>query len=226
MTILINYNELETIKNLKFKKIIFTTNINNYDKNKINNNFKQKDWDYFYIYGNTKNDPRKLARTIKIKIHEYINCDFSIWHDSSFELIKLPLEWVEIKENLGLFRHRFNKSLSEELNGCLLANKDLKHKLKSQVKFYLSKKFPDNFFLPETGILVRKHPKINEFCNLWHNEILNWSKRDQLSIGYILFNTNTKYEILGENIIDNKYFKFNNHEKLGRKIGKNTIYYL
>ena len=75
---------------------------------------------------------------------------------------------------------------------------------------------PRNYGLNETNIIYRKHnsKKIKKIMTEWWNMIKNYSKRDQLSLSYILWKNNIPVnKICIDNArIDIKNFKIYTHK--------------
>ena len=80
---------------------------------------------------------------------------------------------------------------------------------------YKNDDFPREFGLSENNIIFRKHniDLIIEMMNTWWYELNNETKRDQLSLGYILWKNNKQYNFMIESARNkNRYFKHKNEK--------------
>jgi len=142
-------------------------------------------------------DSRKLARYIKVNPHIVLpKHDINIWIDHCFipkftnvnELFK-KMEFTKDK-NIMIFPHSWRKCIYEESKKVLEQKLDSKLVVENQMLKYREEGFPKNFGLFETGFMVRRNvDKVNEFNNIWWNEINNGSGRDQLSNMYASWKT-------------------------------------
>ena len=219
-----NYDRLSEplFNDLKVHFILFTDNLK----------LKSKIWDIRYIKPNYINkDKQRVCRYIKTNPHNFLpNHKINIWVDSSFllkvinyeQLIKFNLY---NKEKIVAYEHGsendYRRCLYEEAE-ILLKREDLnKNLILEQINRYKREGFPSNFGLFSTGFLIRRNDtKTNNFNDFWWNEILNGSKRDQLSFTYCSWKLN--FEIgkmkIGQNIYNNPYLrKFKHLNKLKKQ---------
>lgn len=106
--------------------------------------------------------------------------------------------------------------------------KKLKRDCPEIVNKYLSlienDNFPKNYGLNETNIIYRRHnvPAIINVMNEWWRIIENHSKRDQLSLSYVLWKNDIKIDDISiENArIDYENFKMYTHNKFESGAGK------
>lgn len=171
------------------------------------------------IYG----DITKNARFYKLNgLEEFKEYDYVIWHDGN-----LRIKHVFIKELvsyvadsfLATFKHPDRKNFYQEAVACVKLNKDFSFKILWQSLIYYLKGLPSNFNpqLYETCILVKKMPMYNEtFYDLWWSQILKYSRRDQLSLPFVLFSMNTKISTIPGCRYENIFSDFSPH--------KNNIY--
>ena len=63
-----------------------------------------------------------------------------------------------------------------------------------QKEFLKQKKFPNKYGLGENNIIYRKHhsPEIIDIMNDWWDMIINFSKRDQTSLAFVMWKHNRK----------------------------------
>lgn len=210
-----NYDKVQTPK---FKKrgvryILFTDDIN------LKSNF----WEI--IICSQSNNNTKTARYFKINPHSVLpEHKISIWVDSSFNIDSFYLDSLiqELGEdNIACFKHgsrtEQRNCLYEESKICLSRNLDNQNLIQKQILKYLIAKFPHNYGLFATGLIIRKNNLTTSLFNsLWWNEILDGSIRDQLSQMYVSWKLNTPIKPLnwgGESIYNNQYLIKFKHKK-------------
>lgn len=191
-----NYDLLQTPqfaernKNVKF--VLFTTDLN----------FRSNFWDVRFIdNANLINkDNQRVARYFKLQPHKVLPPhDVSIWFDSCLTL-KIPDYLQFIDENLlsrGLdtvvYSHPKRNCLYREASVCISQNLDDKGIIEKQVLSYKQQRFPANYGLYDTGLMIRTNSKkMQEFNDLWYHELKNGSKRDQISHPFCIFKKNIK----------------------------------
>jgi len=190
------------------KIIIYSANIGgyddfktpiNYDKNvryilfTDNKYFKSDIWEVCHLdFLKEPLDNRKIARYIKTNPHLILpDHDISIWIDHCFtpsfndskDLLK-KFSFTENK-NIMIYKHSFRTCLYDEAKEVLIQKLDSPKIVNNQISRYREEGFPSNLGLFETGVIIRRNNnRVNEFNNLWWNEIKNGSGRDQLSNMY------------------------------------------
>lgn len=138
-------------------------------------------------------DNTRKARYIKthphILFHEY---EYSIWVDSNFRIIGDLSKFIKCIGKTIPFAsnwHPERNSIYSELEACILRGKDDARLLRDQIESYRSDGMPEDFGLIETNMIVRKHgdPRCISLMEDWWKEIMRWSKRDQLSLPYVIW---------------------------------------
>ena len=85
------------------------------------------------------------------------------------------------------------------------------------MKLYREEGFPEHYGLNETNIMYRNHKsdKIISIMEEWWKFIENYSKRDQLSLSYVLWKNNMQLNYLTDTNIrlDTKNFEIFHHNK-------------
>ena len=226
------------------KVVVYTALIGNYDP-LILPEYICDDWDYvcfsdsdipgehiFKIcnpdYYNP--DPVRMARYIKTHPHLYFrDYDYSIWNDSHL-MIKGPHLANSLRDcinrNVLLMGnpHPHRNCVYDEVKKCISLCKDNKETMEKQVVQYKEEGFPKSYGLLETGILIRKHNDENiiRFNELWWDEINKGSRRDQLSIMYVLWKQKLPHELLPDmqdvRLSSNKdYYLFLHGQKANRE---------
>lgn len=146
-------------------------------------------------------DVTKNARDIKVNgIAGMENFDVAIWHDSSVRLhVDKLSELAKVAETnmLSAFHHvRYCAYL--EAIACIDQNKDAALRITAQMYRYFREGFPANNKLHETTIMVINCAEFmkSQLQTIWWNEIEHRSRRDQLSLSYARWKTNTEVGLL------------------------------
>jgi hypothetical protein len=173
----------------------------------------------------------KQQRLIKICPHKYLSeYEESIWIDGNINVIGDINEFIktqcnDIDKTIFIPKHPSRNCVDEEIKACLYFKKDTLENMAPQINKYKSENYPINNGMVQTGIMIRKH---NEQCcievmELWKDELVKHSHRDQLSFNYALWKTNNNKTLkyLDKSLFNSKYFncyhvhniKLNNTEK-------------
>ncbi len=154
-----------------------------------------------------------LSRKIKILGHPLIskNYDLSVWMDASVVWDQSIEDFVKchLKEKpFAAFKHHARSNIHEEALACLTFRKDTKENLLYTIKFLDNSNFPDNLGLYEMTVFIKQHnnPIVIQAMHTWFTMVSNYSKRDQLSFMYALWQTNLPVTTINLNIWDNKWF--------------------
>jgi hypothetical protein len=167
-------------------------------------------------------DPQRAARFIKTHPKELLPPhNISIWVDCCYQIqIKDYDLFIKISLNnngIACFAHPRRNTLWEEFAECLAKNLDYSKVITGQLEKY-TLEVDRNLPLYHTAVLVRKfNPEINNLNLMWYEEINNHSKRDQLSLSYVVWRKgiymNSIPSILGINLYKSPYFKKFKHSK-------------
>lgn len=179
-----------------------------------NKYFKSKVWEINYIdFVDKKLDNRKKARFIKINPHIILpKHDISIWIDHcykpKFKSVNELLKEINFNDSVMCYKHDVRNCIYEESKVIINDKLEYPKIVNEQINKYRSENFPENYGLFDSGFTIRKNSKeVINFNNLWWNEVLNHSGRDQLSQVYSSWKTNTKINPIkiGSSIYNNKF---------------------
>lgn len=159
----------------------------------------------------------KQQRCIKICPHKYLSeYETSVWIDASIDILGninqlLKQDCSDIDKSIFIPKHPSRNCVYEEIKACLHFKKDTLENMEPQINKYKSENYPSNNGMVQTGIMIRKH---NELCcievmELWKDELVKHSHRDQLSFNYALWKTNNHKTLkyLDKSLFNSKYFK-------------------
>jgi hypothetical protein len=177
-------------------KILYTAIIGNYDNlveiTRQDQDFKSDTWEIIKVKAECK-----LSRKIKLLPHKYLpEHSVSIWTDGNIRIDTDLNEYIE-GENYCLFRHPERITIFEEAGICIKFNKDHKHIIEQQIKKYVSDGFYQTTSLVAGGVLIRRNNILNNTINeLWCEQVMKYSRRDQLSFNYISWKSHFEFETM------------------------------
>ena len=166
-------------------------------------------------------DPTRSARFVKTHPHILLDdYDVAIWIDANV-LIKSDLSAfidgvLESGRPFGTIAHPMRSSVYEEADECTRARKDRPATIRRQIARYRAEGLPAETGLIESNLMVwnLRHPSTRRILDLWWREIENGSRRDQLSLPYVLWRLGeTWHSLLSENhsVRDHPGFAFFRH---------------
>lgn len=161
----------------------------------------------------------KQQRGVKILAHRYLSdYDISIWVDGVVDVrgnIKEFLKPFDF-DTYSVFipEHPVRKCLYKEIDACIKIKKlkgDEITLAKKQLERYRAEKFPENYGLVQTNVMIRKHNDqySKDLMEKWWSELKDYSHRDQLSFNYALWKcTPKKFKYLIKTTCNSKTFNW------------------
>ena len=156
----------------------------------------------------------KKQRYIKINAHKFLSeYDLSVWVDGNVlvrgEINELLSETLTPDCSVYVPKHPSRNCIYSEAKACISMRKDVSKNIDPQIKRYKKEGFPEKYGLLQSNIMIRLHN--NEDCiklmELWSNEVVNGSHRDQLSFNYSCWkNQDVKIKYLDSKIYESKWF--------------------
>lgn len=190
------------------KKIIYTCLFGKYDlyepKMKTydwkyicftDQNIKSNNWEIIRI---DTNDQRKKSREIKINSHKFLDYDMCLYIDCKFKpKVDLNIFSENLKSDLCLMRHNKRNCIYDEGLFCIQKGKDSKDIILKQLQYYRENGMPQHFGLYAPGIMLKRNTKeVNNFMELWYDQVQQFSYRDIISFSYILWKNPIKINTL------------------------------
>lgn len=140
-------------------------------------------------------DKTRLSRFVKINpyiaLPEY---EYSLWIDSNLCILTIGLK--DILESLiendvlmaSVFHPKYDCIYSDAIQ-CVKDGRDSYFSIRRQVNFLHSQKYPYHEGLYENNLIFRMHNnmKIKMISDSWWSIYMRYSKRDQLSLCYVLW---------------------------------------
>ena len=174
-------------------------------------------WKMVYLEAANPQEPILLARKVKILPMEYLKeYDYTIWVDGNMTIrgdLKTYIKTYSRECSMICFPHHRRETIRQEANALIYNKKGNEEILKKQILKYEKAGFPDDMGLCETGMLVRSNhdPLLTKVMYQWFDEIKSESRRDQLSLGYVCWKNNYRYDICDLVITDNEFVCLNGH---------------
>lgn len=137
-------------------------------------------------------DQSRVSRYVKLHPHLFLkDYDYSIYIDGNIKTVGDLRYLVHLLGACGFAAclHRHRKCIYEEIQQCLRLGKDDPQTMSRQIDVYRQAGMPENYGLIEANLLVRDHhnPVCIEIMERWWREIVRHSRRDQLSLPYVLW---------------------------------------
>jgi hypothetical protein len=157
---------------------------------------------------------RRASRLPKIMPYKWLplECQESIYIDNSV-LITSNLEryWEKLKlYDFILFQHPSRENVIQEVNHLNKLGHYEGEKMLHMLLEYQKLGFNLNSKIGMGTILIRNHFKENliKQQDIWIQQVLYGTERDQISLGYSLWKSNVKYEFLKDSIRTTLDFKW------------------
>lgn len=225
--------------------VIYTCITDDYDKLE-DHTYINQEWDYICFTDNPCLE-NKVFKSWKIrklefnlldntrnqrwhKTHPHLlfpKCKKSLWLDANADVLNKrlfkDLERSDKRgESISIAPHPLRNCAYDELEACIFLDKDDKKIMRQQMLRYKKDNFPKKNGLYETNVIYREHHNktVIKIMEEWWWWIKSYSKRDQLSINYVLWKNNIKARPLTNKSYrnDERRIKFWPHHNEVRKI--------
>ena len=162
--------------------------------------------------------PKELVRKFKALPHMFFEeYDSSIWIDASIEikdsLAEMMLTYQKTSDFL-LFPHNERICIYVEAAVCVAKHISEKESMINQISHYYNEGYPFNNGLYCGGVIVRNHniPKVKKTMDDWFADISKYSKRDQISLPYVIEKNGLQIDLIDLNINDNRFLRVSSHK--------------
>jgi hypothetical protein len=186
-----------------------------------NRRIKSKRWQIVYV--NSKSidkDPQRAARYVKVNPQLFLpeNHTMSIWVDANYRIMARNITDIirgNTQYDMITYRHPKRNGAYDEIKACLELQLDEPSRLLEQKRYYEADYFPKSYGLFHTAVMIRKNnQKINDMNRLWWEQIDRFSKRDQISLPFVIWRMGINVGLVSEvNLYHSKYFKKSSHKK-------------
>lgn len=153
-------------------------------------------------------DPRRNARASKLLAHQYLpGYDYSLWLDGSIRLLSRVEDLVAAyldETDIAVFKHSERGCVYDEAAVCMALSFDNPVVMTAQMAAYRQRGYPAGNGLIESGVILRRHSAaIERLNNAWWSECCRYSRRDQLSLPYVLASIDIRPAFFPGTIYDN-----------------------
>ena len=162
-------------------------------------------------------DPRRVARYHKALSHRlFPNARYTLWHDGNQQLKVNPWDLVDRYLNrdhvLASYKHPDRDCVYQELEACVKLKKDNSGVMRRQIGAYRQQGYPaHNGMIETTAVLRDNSERARKINNLWWKEIVAGSRRDQLSINYVLWRLKERHAVMAGQRDRPVYFNYFPH---------------
>lgn len=192
------------------KKVIYTCITDGYDT--LSNPSRiSKDYDYICFTDdpnlkssvwNIRPIPNELNELDKVKIHKALKIcphkylseyDMSVWVDGNtslnIDVDSFVDSIIDDEHCIFLKTHPSRKCAYKEKEICSRMKKDDDGVMSRQMDAYRKEGFPTDYGLSENNFIIRFHndKRCMALMEMWLNEVLNGSRRDQLSLQFCIW---------------------------------------
>jgi hypothetical protein len=172
-------------------------------------------------------ESNEIARRYKIFPEKYLpKHDWSLWVDGNVIVLKNVSSIIkDLEKNLVFFassKHPIRNNIWEERRVCIEKGKIKDYEISlinDQVQFYQDEGLTLESGLTENGVLFRKYgvESLRSAMELWWDQYQEFTKRDQISLPYVLYKKNICVYLLPSfKQGHNKFFKKVSHKTHGK----------
>lgn len=185
---------------------------------------KIKGWNVLPISNVIKGNKSLTNRWYKFFPHEvFKKAEYSVYVDGNIritgDLAPLIQEFKESGAALGVFTHQDRTNIFQEADACVEFGKfdeRDKQRVKEQLKIYTESGMPLDQPLTDNGIIFRwhQHPRLVKAMSSWWEQLQSFSKRDQISLPYIIWQTNLPVKMWSKSFREESaYFEVYRHRQ-------------
>ena len=216
------------------KLVVYTANIGDYDELEDpqfvdpnieyvcftdDANFKSDIWQVRLLNPNEIGENALKVRELKFFPHKlFPEYDMSIWVDSKY-VIKGDIRDYVAKYYQGnkllFFPHYFRDCIYDEAVRCIQLQKGDPAIIEQQITHYRNQGYPEHNGMCEGACIVREHNdiRLQELMEAWWLEVNRFSRRDQISLPYVMWKNQYICDICDLDIERNDYLKLKPHKK-------------
>lgn len=178
------------------------------------------------------NDFTRENRYYKIMAHEVLPPhDLSIYFDGNI-ILKASFESIfeeansDEKIQLSLLKHPFRDCLYEEGEACIKQKKDNVDIIINQLSRYQKEGYPSHNGLLACTVIFRKNiDAVQNLCSAWWKEIESGSRRDQISLPFVIWKNNFQgLKILDLDWMNNDLYQRIPHKKKSYDLGEINLF--
>lgn len=155
--------------------------------------------------------PRRCARRAKILSNVFFPAkEVRIWHGANVQLrgdLKALIGLVK-DSDIAVLKHNQRDCVYEEAEVCISWKKDDADVIRKQMSRYQQEGYPQHNGLSAAFLIVRKNTQaVRDLENLWWQEVVRGSHRDQLSFDYCCWKLGIVPTVIPGDIFSGPYHK-------------------
>lgn len=167
-------------------------------------------WEIYHV-DREFDDPILESRKYKMLPHLYINTEYSLYVDATVLFKMSPLDFMNeylVRGNILFVPHESRDCIYKEMATCILLDKDLPQRLVLQMDEYSKCNCPEHSGLFLGGVIGRRHydNDVMKFDEEWWDHFKQYSRRDQISLGYLIWKNNVEISLANINVCNNRWF--------------------
>ena len=206
---IINYTDYKRKLMVDYQITVFDKNIK-YICFTDDMSLRSDTWEIRYV-DREFSDPIIESRKYKMLPHLFVDTKYSLYVDANIQLNRSPIEYMVQYFNRGnmlLLPHYARDCIYREMAACILGGKDCPQSLLKQTNIYSECGCPEHSGLFLGGMIGRRHfeKEIIKFDEEWWEHFLMYSKRDQISLGYLIWKKDITLSLADINFCNNIWF--------------------
>jgi len=174
-------------------------------------------WNDFVVNPDPELTSRRDMQKYKMLSHKYLSeYDYVIWQDGSVRLKVDPLYLIELMLSSGtkiaFGTHPWRVCSYEEGRVCAGFKSNSAETIGAQLARYEGEGFPPDFGLAASTFFVRdnRDPETAKFFELWYEETMSGSHRNQVSFGYAWWKSGVDIQLWKLVWGKNEFWEWNN----------------
>ena len=162
-------------------------------------------------------DAARQAKKIKQLPHRYLGkYAASMYIDNTITLREKPSAYFDLLDNSEsghlAFRHPDRDCVYDEADAVLELGYDDPDRVREQIYIYRAAGYPEHHGLTTCTVMLRRHndPSLVRVNEDWREQVLRYSKRDQLSLHVMFWKHGYTPGVIDMHIMDNELVEWNN----------------
>ena len=181
--------------------------------------WKRIDVDSLNYAAELMNSPALINRYFKMFPYKvFPEYKYSVYVDGNIRICTDMTEYINRISDIGVgtFCHAQRVCVYEEAKACVAMGKASKESIERHLRHLNEEGMPRNYGMAQCSVIARKHDSAVciKLMEDWWQEYLNYAKRDQLSLPFVMYKNGLKMEqitTLGSNVYRSNSFEIKGH---------------
>lgn len=149
--------------------------------------------------------------------HLFSNYEYTMYIDGNIQIISDVTEYIHRlgSSDIATHLHSSRSCIYEEAQAVVFSKKETRENILRHLAHLEKEGMPRHYGMLECNVILRRNTEAcNRMMEEWWNEFLTYSKRDQLSLPYVLYKNGIAVErvgVLGNNVYMNPSFRVYTH---------------